>query len=83
MKYMLPLILVVLTSCTNPEFVVLKDKTGNPIHTTQKDTFFNSPDKTSEWLFWYTPIFLGAGWLMWREIKSIRFGKKKEEVKNP
>lgn len=84
MKYFIPLVLFI-ASCTSPEFVVLKDKNGQIIHTSQKETFFNSPDKTSEWLFWYTPIFLGAAWLMWKEIKSIKFPKKnKDEVKpNP
>jgi len=70
MKY-ITLIFLFLASCTTPEFITLKTKNGEHIHTVTKDPFFSSPNQTSEWLFWYTPIFLIALWLIWKEIKSI------------
>jgi hypothetical protein len=69
MKFLLPLLF--LASCTTPQIISPLDKQGNPIHTVLPQPFFNSPDKTSEWLFWYTPIFLVFAWLIWKEIKKI------------
>jgi hypothetical protein len=81
MKYLTVLAFLLLTSCTSPQMVYMTDKNGQIIHSVQKEPFFNSPDKTSEWLFWYTPIFLFASWFIWREAKSIYYDCKK--VKNP
>jgi|Laugresu1bdmlbsd_1035121.scaffolds.fasta_scaffold177996_2 hypothetical protein len=75
------IVLFLLVSCTEPKMVYMEDKNGQIIHSVQKEPFFNSPDKTSEWLFWYTPIFLFASWFIWREAKSIYYDCKK--VKNP
>lgn len=66
-----------LASCTTPELIHTYDKNGNIIHSAHKEPFFNSPDKTSEWLFWYTPIFLLAAWFIWREAKAIYYDCKK------
>ena len=57
MKYLLPSILF-LASCTSPEFVTLKTKTGEHIHTVSENSFFNTPDKASEWAFWYFPVVI-------------------------
>jgi len=78
MKYLLPL-LAFLASCTNPEFVTLKDKQGNPIHTVSETSFFNTPDKASEWSFWYAGILLVVLWFAWKEFKSVKFPKKSSD----
>jgi hypothetical protein len=76
MKYLIPLFLF-LASCTNPEFVVMKDQQGNVIHTTTPQSFFSSPDKASEWSFWYFVIAMATIWMIWREFKSVKWPKKK------
>lgn len=76
MKYLLPIILF-LASCTSPEFVTLKTKTGEHIHTVSENAFFNTPDKASEWAFWYFPVVVFAVWLVWKEFKTIKFPKNK------
>ncbi len=76
MKYLLPIILF-LASCTSPEFVTLKTKTGEHIHTVSENSFVNTPDKASEWAFWYFPVVVFVVWLVWKEFKSIKFSKKK------
>jgi hypothetical protein len=78
MRYLMALALL-LSGCTNPEFVVLNDKQGNPIHTTTPSSFFNTPDKPSEWGFWYVVVFAFVLWLVWREFKSVKWPKKKDE----
>jgi len=75
MKYLLPLF-ALLSSCTSPEFVTLKDKQGNPIHTVSETSFFNTPDKASEWSFWYIGILVFVIWIAWKEFKSVKFSKK-------
>lgn len=75
MKYLLPLLF--LASCTTPQIISPLDKNGNPIHTVLKQPFFGTPDKTSEWLFWYTPIFLIFAWMIWKEIRKLL--NKKED----
>jgi hypothetical protein len=76
MKYLLPIILF-LASCTSPEFVTLKTKDGEHIHTVSENAFFNTPDKASEWAFWYFPVVVFAIWLVWKEFKTIKFPKNK------
>ena len=76
MKYLLPIILF-LASCTSPEFITLKTKTGEHIHTVSENAFFNTPDKASEWAFWYFPVVVFAVWLVWKEFKTIKFPKNK------
>jgi hypothetical protein len=76
MKYLLPIILF-LASCTSPEFVTLKTKTGEHIHTVSENSFFNTPDKASEWAFWYVPVVVFVLWIVWKEFKSVKFTKKK------
>ena len=78
MKYLLPIILF-LASCTSPEFVTLKTKTGEHIHTVSESSFFNTPDKASEWSFWYVGILLIVLWFVWKEFKSIKFSKKSSD----
>jgi len=78
MKYLLPIILF-LASCTSPEFVTLKTKTGEHIHTVSESSFFNTPDKASEWAFWYFPVVVFVIWLTWKEFKSIKFSKKSSD----
>ncbi len=68
-----------LSSCTTPQFVTLQDKDGNPIHTATPSTFFSSPDKASEWGFWYVVLLAFAVWLVWREFKTVKWPKKKED----
>ena len=80
MKYLLPIILF-LASCTTPEYIVLKDDKGNIIHTATPQTFFNTPDKPSEWSFWYFVVCMFVVWLVWKEFKSIRWPKK--NLSNP
>jgi hypothetical protein len=75
-KY-LPLLL--LGACTSPEFITLKDKQGNHIHAVSQDSFFNSPNSTSEWSFWYFLILAGLLWLVWKEFKSVKFPKSKDD----
>lgn len=75
MKYLLSLLF--LASCTTPQIISPLDKHGNPIHTVLKQPIFSAPDKTSEWLFWYTPIILVFGWFLWKEIR--KFLTKKED----
>jgi hypothetical protein len=83
MRYMKHLVFLVtlLVSCTNPQFVTLNDSAGNPIHTTTPSAFFNTPDKASEWGFWYVVIVVFVLWMVWREFKSVKWPKKKEENK--
>jgi hypothetical protein len=69
MKYLLPLLF--LTSCTTPQIISPLDKNGNPIHTVLKEPFFSSPNQTSEWMFWYTPLFLVFTWLIWKEVRKL------------
>ena len=78
MKYLLPLILF-LASCTTPVFVTLNDRDGNPIHTATPSSFFNTPDKPSDWGFWYVIVLAFVLWLVWREFKSVKWPKKKED----
>ena len=78
MKYLLPIILF-LASCTSPEFVTLKTKTGEHIHTVSDSSFFNTPDKASEWAFWYFPVVVFVIWIAWKEFKSIKFSKKSSD----
>lgn len=76
MKYLIPAILF-LASCTNPEYVVLKDNKGNIVHTATPQTFFNTPDKPSEWGFWYFVVCAFLIWLVWKEFKSVKWPKSK------
>jgi hypothetical protein len=78
MKYLLPIILF-FASCTSPEFVTLKTKTGEHIHTVSESSFFNTPDKASEWSFWYVGILLIVLWFVWKEFKSVKFPKKSSD----
>lgn len=78
MKYLLPL-LAFLASCTSPEFVTLKDKQGNHIHTVSETSFFNTPDKAAEWSFWYIGILVFVIWIAWKEFKSVKFSKKSSD----
>ena len=79
MKYLLPIILF-LASCTSPEFVTLKTKTGEHIHTVSENSFFNTPDKASEWAFWYFPVVVFVVWLVWKEFKSIKSIQKQGNI---
>lgn len=80
MKYLIPLFLI-LSSCTSPNFVYMKDKAGNPIHTTTPNPFFSTPNQASEWSFWYFVILATVLWLIWREFKSIKFSKQNNKDK--
>jgi hypothetical protein len=80
MKYLIALSMF-LVSCTNPQFVVLKDDKGNIIHTATPQSFFSTPDKPSEWSFWYFIVLIFFAWMAWKEFKSVKWPKpaKKED----
>jgi hypothetical protein len=59
----------------------MKDKAGNPIHTTTPNPFFSTPNQASEWSFWYFVILATVLWLIWREFKSIKFSKQNNKDK--
>jgi hypothetical protein len=77
MKYLLSLLL--LASCTTPQIISPLDKNGNPIHSVLKEPFFGSPNRASEWGFWYVIICIITFWLVWKEFKSVKWPKKKSE----
>jgi hypothetical protein len=76
MKYLIPIFLI-LSSCTSPQFVCMKDKAGNPIHTTTPNPFFSTPNQASEWSFWYIIVLAIVAWTAWREFKSVKWPSKK------
>ena len=77
MKYLLPLLF--LASCTNPEIVSPLDKHGDPIHSVLKEPFFGSPSQPSEWSFWYLILVAIVLGYAWKEFKSIKFPKSKND----
>lgn len=75
MKFLIP-ILLFLASCTTPQIISPKDKNGEIIHSVLKEPFFGSPNRASEWSFWYFVICAITFWVVWREFKSVRWPKK-------
>lgn len=81
MKYLITIISFLLISCTSPQYIVLTDKNGNIVHSVHEEPFFSSPNKPSEWLFWYTPIALIAVWMIWKEVRKIILKDCNKETK--
>ena len=81
MKYLLPLILL-LSACTTPQIISSYDKKGNQIHSVLKEPFFGSPSQPSEWSFWYVIISAIVFWAAWKEFKSVKWPKRKNEISN-
>jgi fucose permease len=77
MKYLLALFL--LASCTTPQIVSPLDKDGNQIHSVLKEPFFGSPNQASEWSFWYLILVAVVLVYAWKEFKSIKFPKSKND----
>jgi hypothetical protein len=77
MKYLLALFL--LASCTTPQIVSPLDKDGNQIHSVLKEPFFGSPNQASEWSFWYLILVAVVLGYAWKEFKSIKFPKSKND----
>ena len=77
MKYLFPLLF--LASCTNPKIVSPLDKNGDPIHSVLKEPFFGTPSQPSEWSFWYLILVAIVLGYAWKEFKSIKFFKSKND----